>query len=150
MVGNICFNHNQANQLLSGLWFSDDIIDVYLLLCGYFQPDIKFLPTSWYSSCSEIGEKRLRTSWVSWPFSPFFHGSFEKRLMRSNAKIFKDATDVSAAMNEFTAVITVMNYCGNHWITIQFDPKRLILNVFNILQPQNLSRWVPSMAWVKW
>lgn len=59
--------------------------------------------------------------------------------MRSMPKISKHASDVYAAMKTFTAVITVINYPENHWITLQFNPKSQILEVFDSLAPRDFA-----------
>lgn len=54
-----------------------------------------------------------------------------------NHQILKDAPSVYAAMNAFTAVITVINYPKGHWVTLRFDPKMKVLEVFDSLAPPN-------------
>jgi hypothetical protein len=60
--------------------------------------------------------------------------------MKNMSKISKKASDVYTAMKMFTAVITVINHQGDHWITLRFNPKVQILEVFDSLAPQNFSR----------
>lgn len=59
--------------------------------------------------------------------------------MKSNGKISKHTSDISAAMSKFSGVVTVINYPKNHWMTIRFDPERQTLEVFDSLSPQNFS-----------
>jgi hypothetical protein len=54
--------------------------------------------------------------------------------MRNNAKISKRSPDVSAAMNKYASVITVLHQHKNHWITLRFKPKEKILEVFDSMQ----------------
>lgn len=71
MVGNISFEEPQANRLLRGLWLNDDVIDIYLVLCEYLQPGIRFLPTQWFSCLKNWKEEASSKSanWVSCHFS---------------------------------------------------------------------------------
>jgi hypothetical protein len=59
--------------------------------------------------------------------------------MRSNPKISKNSADLSTAMNNYTALITVKNEGKNHWITLRFHPKEKILEVFDSLQLKKFS-----------
>jgi Ulp1 family protease len=43
---------------------------------------------------------------------------------------------VEVALKSFTAVITVINYPPNHWVTLKFDPKKEILEVFDSMLPR--------------
>lgn len=43
---------------------------------------------------------------------------------------------MEAAVKKFTAVITVINYPQNHWVTLQFDPNRELLEVFDSMAPR--------------
>jgi Ulp1 family protease len=43
---------------------------------------------------------------------------------------------VEVALKSFTAVITVINYPKGHWVTLQFDPKKKILEVFDSMAPK--------------
>jgi Ulp1 family protease len=126
----------EVKRLLDGLWVNNNIIDAYLVLCSFSCPDIKFLSTQWFSGLEYWGKKASNrtTSWVSLSF----HTS-DSPLMRNIPKISKQASDVYAAMNMFTAVITVINYPTNHWITLRFDPRNLILEVFDSLAPKDFS-----------
>jgi hypothetical protein len=54
--------------------------------------------------------------------------------MGNNVKISKKSHDLSAAMNKYTAVIAVMHDNKNHWITLRFHPKGMVLEVFDSLQ----------------
>jgi hypothetical protein len=56
-----------------------------------------------------------------------------------NVKILKNAPDASAALSNFSAVITIINYNENHWIALRFLPKKRILEVFDSLEPRNFS-----------
>jgi hypothetical protein len=44
---------------------------------------------------------------------------------------------VEVALKSFTAVITVVNHPPGHWVTLQFDPKTEILEVFDSMEPKN-------------
>lgn len=131
------FNSAEVNRLLDGLWLNSDIIDAYLALCNFSWPDIKFVSSQWFAKLEIWGtEASNRTiSWVSLSF----HTS-DSPLIKKYPKISKQASDVYAAMKMFTAVITVINYPDDHWITLRFNPKDLILEVFDSLAPQNFSR----------
>jgi hypothetical protein len=59
--------------------------------------------------------------------------------MNINVKISKHSPDVSAAMNKFVAVISVMNQGGNHWVAFRLSPKEKILEVFDSMQPEPFS-----------
>jgi hypothetical protein len=71
MICNVPFGTLQAKRLLTGDWLDDEIINAYLLLCGFFQPNIKFLPSHWCSKMEDWGdEAEKRTiAWVSWHIS---------------------------------------------------------------------------------
>jgi hypothetical protein len=43
---------------------------------------------------------------------------------------------VEAALKSFTAVVTVINYPENHWVTLRFDTEKEILEVFDSKQPE--------------
>jgi Ulp1 family protease len=43
---------------------------------------------------------------------------------------------VEVALKSFTAVIAVINYPQGHWVTLQFDPKKEILEVFDSMAPK--------------
>jgi len=133
----IPFNAPQVTRLLDGLWLNDDIIDAYLVLCHFSWPDIKFLSSQWFSKLGFWGTEASNKT-ISW-VSLSFHMS-DRPPMRNIPKISKQASDVHAAMNMFTAVITVINYPEDHWITLRFNPKNQILEVFDSLAPQKFSR----------
>jgi hypothetical protein len=135
-VGGIPFGAHEVKLLLDGSWLNNDIIDAYLVLCGFSRPDIKFLSTQWFPCLETWGEEASKrtTSWVSLSF----HTS-DSPLIRNIPKISKHASEVYAAMKIFTAVITVINYPKDHWITLRFNPKSQILEVFDSLAPQKFS-----------
>lgn len=43
---------------------------------------------------------------------------------------------MEAALKSFTAVVTVINYPENHWVTLWFDTEKEILEVFDSKQPE--------------
>jgi hypothetical protein len=139
IIKTIPFGDNQARRLLTRGWVDDEIINAYLLLCGYIQPDIKFVTTFWPKKWALWGDLSGNNSikWVS-VFSNFFFFS-SAILLKNNAKISKGSSDISAAMDKFTAVITVMNENENHWITLRFQPKEKILLVLDSMQSTSLS-----------
>lgn len=55
-------------------------------------------------------------------------------------QISKDKTNVEVALKSFTAVITVINYPPGHWVTLQFDPKKEVLEVFDSMAPKPFKR----------
>jgi hypothetical protein len=67
MILNVPFRRDQAVRMLTGEWFDDEIINAYLLLCGYFQPDIKFLATQWGDKLRQWGDEAEKRTikWVS-------------------------------------------------------------------------------------
>lgn len=44
---------------------------------------------------------------------------------------------MEVALKSFTAVITVINYPEDHWVTLQFDPKKEILEVLDSMEPKS-------------
>jgi hypothetical protein len=70
MIDGVPFQNSGIKRLLHGSWLNDDVIDAYLKLCGYLRPDIKFLPTVWFTFLKKWGldasSKTVR--WVSLPF----------------------------------------------------------------------------------
>jgi Ulp1 family protease len=44
---------------------------------------------------------------------------------------------VAAAMKTFAAVIVVINEPQYHWVVLQFDPKREVLEVLDSMAPKN-------------
>ena len=63
----IPFTHSEVDRLLNGLWLNDEIINAYLHMCSYLQPDIKFLSTFWLTSLEQWGPMAAEKStlWVS-------------------------------------------------------------------------------------
>ena len=55
----------------------------------------------------------------------------------AGAQISKGAADVATTMNTFTAMIAVINYPSDHWITLQFNSKKEILEVLDSMAPKN-------------
>jgi Ulp1 family protease len=45
---------------------------------------------------------------------------------------------VEAAMKNFSSVITVINHPQYHWVTLQFSPKREVLEVFDSMSSQHV------------
>jgi hypothetical protein len=73
MYQGVPFEKTHAKRMLRGKWFDDDIINGYLVLCGFFRKDIKFLSTHWFtllhnSSDNDILKKAI--TWVSSLFPP--------------------------------------------------------------------------------
>jgi hypothetical protein len=64
-IAQIPFQEPEARRLLEGLWLNDNIIDAYLVLCGYLRPDIKFLSTQWFC-CLEIWRNDASSKSISW------------------------------------------------------------------------------------
>jgi Ulp1 family protease len=66
--------------------------------------------------------------------------------MAAGAQISKHEANVEAAIKNFAAVITVINYPENHWVTLQFDPKRKLLEVFDSLAPKRSERQLEKLG----
>ena len=81
-VGGIPFQKPEAKRLLEGLWLNDDVIDAYLVLCGFSWPHIKFLPTQWFS-CFETWGKEASSRTTSWVRSSFRAHASGRQLMRN-------------------------------------------------------------------
>jgi hypothetical protein len=66
-IRGVPFKKAEVRQLLHGKWLSDEVINAYLLLCGYLRPDIKFLPTPWFTFLKGWGLNASNNSvnWVS-------------------------------------------------------------------------------------
>jgi hypothetical protein len=137
-VAGIPFTESDVNILLDGDWLNDNIIDAYLELCAYLRPDIKFLPTHWFQILKTHGEE-ASTKLAPW-VSLLFYTNSQRRLIR-DPKILKHAPDVLTAMNAFASVTTVINFPKNHWITLRFNPKTEILEVFDSLAPPKFSTY---------
>jgi hypothetical protein len=58
----------------------------------------------------------------------------------AGTQISKGATDVVAGMKAFTAVIAVINYPHNHWVTLQFNPKIKMLEVLDSIAPKHVAQ----------
>jgi hypothetical protein len=67
MIKNIPFGKIQARRLLTGNLIDDEIINAYLILCGYLRPDIKFLNSFWLDKLKIWGHQAAENSvrWVS-------------------------------------------------------------------------------------
>jgi hypothetical protein len=67
MIKNIPFSNIQARRLLTGNLIDDEIINAYLILCGYLRPDIKFLNSFWLDKLKIWGHQAAENSvrWVS-------------------------------------------------------------------------------------
>jgi hypothetical protein len=59
------FQTKGIQRLLDGACLNDDVINAYLVLCGYLRPDVKFLPTQWFVCLNNWGRDAARKS-VSW------------------------------------------------------------------------------------
>jgi hypothetical protein len=133
MIDRVPFPNSGVKRLLDGSWLDDDVIDAYLKLCGYLRPDIKFLSTHWFPSLERWGQDASSKSvpWVSFPFHLHLHLT----QIAAAAQISKHEANVEAAIRNFSTLITVINYPKNHWITLQFNPKEEILEVFDSMAP---------------
>jgi len=69
--------------------------------------------------------------------------------MSAGVQILKNETSVEAAIKNFTAVIAVINHPKNHWVTLQFDPKRKLLEVFDSMAPQHGERQLERIGKVR-
>lgn len=136
VIGKTPYKEHEVKRLLDGLWLNDEIVNAYLELCRLARPDIKFLPTFWYSRLETWG-KEASSQTISW-VGLSFHTS-GSLLMRNVPKISKHASDVHASMKMFTAMITVIHYQKDHWITLKFNPKSQILEVFDSLAQRNFA-----------
>jgi hypothetical protein len=133
MIAKIPFKNAGVDRLLRGLWLTDDVIDAYLALCACLRPDIKFLPTLWFPWLARWGldASRKSASWVSLPFI-----FIKPNSIAAGAQILKNEANVEAAMKKFTAVIAIIHHPQHHWVTLQFDPKKEILEVFDSMAPK--------------
>lgn len=57
---------------------------------------------------------------------------------------------MEVALKSFTAAITVINYPQGHWVTLQFDPKEEILEVFDSMAPNSLNRRMEKLDKVRY
>jgi len=64
-IGQNPLTQSDIKRLLDGRWLNDDIINAYLELCRYLQPDIHFLSTYWFS-CLENWGKEAPSKLASW------------------------------------------------------------------------------------
>lgn len=66
-ISQIPFQESEGKRLLKGSWLNDNIIDAYLVLCGFVRPDIKFLSTQWFCAMERWGNGASSQSipWVS-------------------------------------------------------------------------------------
>jgi hypothetical protein len=69
MFQGVPFKMIHAERVLKGQWFDDDIINGYLILCGYFRKDIKFLSTHWCTFLRNKDDILKSITWVSRLFS---------------------------------------------------------------------------------
>jgi hypothetical protein len=56
---------------------------------------------------------------------------------------------LDAAIKNYSALITVINYPENHWVTLQFNPKKEILEVFDSMVPSNVERQMEKIRKVR-
>lgn len=69
-IANISLGIINFERLLLRKWIDNDIIDAYLVLCGYLRPDMRFLSTEWFNCFHKWGTKAsmMTVNWVSLPF----------------------------------------------------------------------------------
>lgn len=132
LSGKTPFTNSGIKRLLDGQWLNDDVINAYLELCACLRSDVKFLATQWFPGLQTWGPnvKKNAVRWVS-----LFVHFIKYNLIVSGAQISKGAADVTAAMKAFTAVIAVINYPNDHWVVLQFNPERQMLQVLDSMAP---------------
>jgi Ulp1 family protease len=64
-------------------------------------------------------------------------------------RISKKEINLGAAINTFTAVITIINYPKDHWVTLPFNLKEQVLEVFDSMAPKHAKQRMENIAKVR-
>lgn len=65
------------------------------------------------------------------------------------AQISKHEPNVDAAIRNFSAMIVVANHPTGHWITLHFNPKENILEVFDSMAPHSVESQMEKIRKVR-